>query len=248
MTVEDLHRQNGASALLQRNPSSAAATARRTHDATVTRRVRIALVDDHRLLVEGLAARLAGARTRIEVAAALTRWPDLLDHPAFPVDVVVVEYSLEDGVPFDAKIRALEVAHVPVVVLSRTGDAATVHAALAAGAAAVVAKSESADELVTAIHAVAEGGEYRSPAAIAALEEYANRADPSLGKQELTALQLYAGGRSVHEVAVHMATTDQTAKSYIKRGRRKYRAAGVDLGTKLLLRRHAIREGWIPPE
>jgi two-component system, NarL family, uhpT operon response regulator UhpA len=37
-------------------------------------------------------------------------------------------------------------------------------------------------------------------------------------------------------------------KSYIKRGRRKYRRVGVDLGTKLLLRRHAIREGWIPPE
>ena len=47
---------------------------------------------------------------------------------------------------------------------------------------------------------------------------------------------------------MHMATTDQTAKSYIKRGRRKYRLAGVDLGTKVLLRRHAIREGWIPPE
>ena len=65
---------------------------------------------------------------------------------------------------------------------------------------------------------------------------------------ELTALQLYAQGRSVHEVAIHMATTDQTAKSYIKRGRRKYRIAGVDLGTKVLLRRHAIREGWIAPE
>jgi DNA-binding NarL/FixJ family response regulator len=111
-----------------------------------------------------------------------------------------------------------------------------------------VAKHESADELVAAIHDVAAGREHRSPAVLAALEEYANRAAPSLGRQELAALRLYAGGRSVHEVALHMATTDQTVKSYIKRGRRKYRAAGVDLGTKLLLRRHALREGWIPPE
>src|SRR3954452_10071038 len=248
MRVEDLHRQNRASALLQRSPSIAPSSTRRIPDGTAARRVRIALVDDHRLLVEGLAARLAGARTRIDVAAALTRWHDLLTHPAFPVDVVVVEYGLEDGVPFDVKLRALQDLRLPVVVLTRTGDAATVHAALVAGAAAVVAKSESADELVAAIHDVAEGREHRSPAASAALEEYANRADPSLGKQELTALQLYAAGRSVHEVALHMATTDQTAKSYIKRGRRKYRAAGVDLGTNLLLRRHAIREGWIPPE
>ena len=211
-------------------------------------RVRIAIVDDHRLLVEGLAARLGAPRTRIEVVAALTRWDALLEHPAFPVDVVVLEHSLDDGVPFDQKLRSLEATGVPVVVLARSGDPATVHGALSAGAAAFVAKNESADELVAAVHDVAAGREHRSPSVLAALEEYANRADPSLGKQELMALQLYAGGRSVHEVAVHMATTDQTAKSYIKRGRRKYRAAGVDLGTKLLLRRHALREGWITPE
>ncbi len=216
-------------------------------DAAGTR-VRIAIVDDHRLLVEGLAARLGAARTRIEVAAALTSWDALLTHPRFPVDVVVVEVNLEDGVPFDQKLRSLDGSGVPVVALARSGDPATVHAALAAGAAAFVAKTESADELVAAVHDAVAGRVHRSPTVEAALQEYANRADPNLGKQELTALQLYAAGRSVHEVAVHMATTDETAKSYIKRGRRKYRAAGVDLGTKLLLRRHAIREGWIPPE
>jgi DNA-binding NarL/FixJ family response regulator len=211
-------------------------------------RVRVALVDDHRLLVEGLAARLAAPRTRIQVAAALTDWASLLEHGDPGVDVVVVEFGLEDDVPFETKMQQLAHIGLPAVVLSRTLDAATVHGALAAGAAAFVAKSESADVLVAAVHDAAAGREHRSPAVLAALEEYANRADPSLGKQELTALQLYAQGRSVHEVAEQMATTDQTAKSYIKRGRRKYRLAGVDLGTKLLLRRHAIREGWIPPE
>jgi DNA-binding NarL/FixJ family response regulator len=217
-------------------------------NAEARTRVRVALVDEHQLLVEGLAARLSGARSRIDVVAALTSWEALLTHPEFPVDVVVVEYGLEDGVPFDAKLRSLRAANVPAVALSRHGDGPTVHAAVLAGAQAFVAKNESGDELVAAIHDVAAGREHRSPAVQAALDAYANRADPSLGRQELMALQLYAGGRSVHEVAQHMATTDQTAKSYIKRGRRKYRAAGVDLGTKLLLRRHAIREGWIQPD
>lgn len=246
MTIEE--RRIGTAPSAMRPSTTSSTVLRRPLDGAAGSRIRIAIVDDHRLLVEGLAARLGGARTRIEVAAALTRWEDLLGHPAFPVDVVVVEYNLEDGVPFDQKLRSLEATGVPVVVLARSGDPATVHGALTAGAAAFVAKNESADELVAAVHDVAAGRTHRSPAVAAALEEYANRADPSLGKQELMALQLYAGGRSVHEVAVHMATTDQTAKSYIKRGRRKYRAAGVDLGTKLLLRRHAIREGWIPPE
>jgi len=59
---------------------------------------------------------------------------------------------------------------------------------------------------------------------------------------------LYATGRSIREVAEKMGTTEETIKSYIKRARRKYRDIGLDLGTRLLLRRHAAREGWIPPE
>lgn len=34
-------------------------------------------------------------------------------------------------------------------------------------------------------------------------------------------------------------------KSYVKRGRRKFRAAGIDIGSRSLLRRHALREGWL---
>jgi DNA-binding NarL/FixJ family response regulator len=212
------------------------------------RRIRVALVDDHRLLVEGLAARLSAPRAHIEVVAALTDWDGLLAHPAFPVDVVVVEFGLEDDVPFETKVQQLADVGVSAVALARNRDAATVHAALTAGAITLVPKSEPADQLVAAVHAAADGRAHHSPAVQDALDAWANRADPNLGRQELTALQLYAQGRSVHEVALHMATTDQTAKSYIKRGRRKYRVAGVDLGTKVLLRRHAIREGWISPE
>ncbi len=210
-------------------------------------RVRVALIDEHRLLVEGLAARLSSGRARIEVVAALTDWPELLALPE-QVDVVVVEVGLDDDVPFEAKMRQLVDHGVPAVALGRTPDPAAITAALSAGALAYVAKSDSADELVAAVHAAASGRSHRSPTVQAALDAWANRADPNLGRQELLALQLYAQGRSVHEVAVHMTTTDQTAKSYIKRGRRKYRLAGVDLGTKVLLRRHAIREGWIAPE
>ncbi len=212
-------------------------------------RVRVALLDEHRLLVEGLAARLSIARARIEVVAALTDWAALVERQRdAAADVVVVEVGLDDGIPFETKMQHLADLGIPAVALARAADASTVHAALAAGATAFVAKSESADELVAAVHAAADGREHRSPAVRSALETWANRIDPSLGRQELTALQLYAGGRSVHEVAVSMATTDQTAKSYIKRGRRKYRLAGVDLGTKVLLRRHAIQEGWIAAE
>ena len=42
-----------------------------------------------------------------------------------------------------------------------------------------------------------------------------------------------------------METTEETVKSYIKRARRKYREVGIDIGTRILLRRHGLREGWL---
>lgn len=211
-------------------------------------KVRVGLVDDHRLIVDGLAARLGAARSRIEVAAAVTGWRELLAHPAFPVDVAVLDYNLEDGIPFETKMHHLADRRVATIVISRHTDAATVYSVLQAGASGFVGKNDSADELVATIHAVAAGRTRTNPTVERALAEYANREDPALGRQEMKALQLYANGRSIREVAGDMHTTEETVKSYIKRGRRKYRGVGVDLGTKLLLRKHAIREGWITPE
>jgi len=213
-------------------------------------KTRVALLDDHRLLVDGLAARLGGPRSRIEVVAAVTAWDELTGHYAFPdaIDVAVLDYNLEDSAPFESKVQALREARIAAVVISRHTDASTVHGVLHAGAAAFVGKNDSADELVATIHAVAAGRTRVTATVERALAEYAKREDPALGRQELRALMLYAGGRSIREVADDMSTTEETVKSYIKRGRRKYRRVGVDLGTKLLLRRHAIREGWITPE
>ena len=56
---------------------------------------------------------------------------------------------------------------------------------------------------------------------------------------------LYARGLSIKAVASEMEMTEETVKSYIKRARRKYRDVGTDIGTKILLRRHVIREGWL---
>ena len=173
-------------------------------------KTRVALLDDHRLLVDGLAARLGGPRSRIEVAAATTAWRDLLEHPAFPndLDVVVLDYNLEDSTPFESKVQSLREAHIAAVVISRHTDAGTVHAVLTAGAAGFVGKSDSADELVATIHAVAAGRTRANPTVERALAEYARREDPALGRQEMRALMLYACGRSIREVADYMITSE----------------------------------------
>ncbi|HEV7949007.1 MAG TPA: response regulator transcription factor [Glaciihabitans sp.] len=210
--------------------------------------IRVAIVDDHRLVLDGLTARLNAPDTGINVVASETTWGGLITHPEFPTDVVVLDLRLEDGIPVGTKVRALTAIGSVTVVISRHADTASITTALQAGALGFVAKTESVTELVEAIRAAAAHKQHLSDPLRAALADFTPTPDPGLGRQELRALVLYAGGRSIKEVAYDMETTEETVKSYIKRGRRKYREIGIDVGTRILLRRHGIREGWLSPE
>ena len=210
--------------------------------------IRVAIVDDHRLVLEGLAARLHDPEGGLSIVATETSWAGLIAHPEFPVDVVVLDLHLEDGIPVGTKLRALGTIGTATVVMSRHADSASVTAAMRAGALGFVPKTESAGELLSAIRSAARSTQHLPEPLAAAIAGYSASPDPGLGRQEQRALILYASGRSIKEVAAEMATTEETVKSYIKRGRRKYREVGVDVGTRILLRRHGVREGWLTPE
>jgi DNA-binding NarL/FixJ family response regulator len=72
-------------------------------------RVRVALVDDHVLLLDGLSARLSRPRTGVEVVATSPTWSGLIRDERFPdaFDVVVLDLALRDDVPVAQKIRTL---------------------------------------------------------------------------------------------------------------------------------------------
>ena len=209
--------------------------------------IRVAIVDDHALVLEGITARLSN-QAGIRVVASELSWVGLLCHPEFPVDVVVLDLHLKDQLSIGTKLKTLTAAGVHAVVMSRHADAASIFTAIGYGAKAFIPKSESADELVRAIECAAVGQQYGNRPMAEAFAAVSHAAAPKLGNQERRALMLYAAGRPVKEVAVAMGTTEDTVKSYIKRGRRKYRDAGVDIGTRILLRRQATVEGWLSPE
>lgn len=209
--------------------------------------IRVAVVDDQTLVLEGITARLA-TQGGIRVVASEATWVGLLCHPEFPVDVVVLDLHLRDQISIGTKLKTLAAAGCRSIVMSRHSDAASIFTAISFGAAAFVPKSESGDELVKAIESAASGRRYVNHSMAGALAVADRKSAPRLGNQERRALMLYAAGRPVKEVAIAMETTEDTVKSYIKRGRRKYRAAGIDVGTRVLLRHQAIVEGWLSPE
>lgn len=210
------------------------------------RTVRVAVVDTHLLIGHGLAALLAA--DDLEVVATESSWDGLLAHPAMPVDVVVVDMHLLDGLLIGSRVRELTALGTSAVVLSRRADAAAVGAAILAGARAFVATSDTPAELTAAVRAAGRGAQHLAEHHAAAALASIATPDPVLGRREERALVLYSAGRSAREVAGLMATTEETVKSYIKRARRKYRDLGVDVGSRPLLRDYAARQGWTIPE
>ncbi|MCS0500641.1 response regulator transcription factor [Protaetiibacter mangrovi] len=205
--------------------------------------IRLAVVDDHRMILSGLANWIRNATDEIDVVAELTTWPELLTHPSFPVDVVLLDLDLKDNIPIAVKISALKSTGVRVVLMSTYSEPNVVREALAAGALGYLVKSEDAAMIVEAIRAAAVGESFIS----AELDLAINASDiggaPKLSAQERRVMALYGGGEPVKSVAYQLGISEETAKSYLKRIREKYRVAGIDVGTKVALRRRAIQDG-----
>jgi len=206
-------------------------------------RIRLALVDDHKMLLGALSEWIRGAASDISMVAAVASWPELLTHPEFPVDVVLLDLDLKDSIPISLKINTLKTTGVKTVLMSTYSEPNVVREALAAGALGYLVKSEDAEMIVEAIRSAAKGESYISAELDLALNAAEIGGVPKLSAQERRVMALYGGGEPVKAVAYQLGISEETAKSYLKRIREKYRVAGYDVGTKVALRKRAIQDG-----
>jgi two-component system uhpT operon response regulator UhpA len=206
-------------------------------------RIRLAIVDDHRMLLGALTEWIRNAAPDIDMVAAVASWPELLTHSEFPVDVVLLDLDLKDNIPVSLKISTLKTTGVRTVLMSTYSEPNVVREALAAGALGYLVKSEDAGMIVEAIRAAAEGESFVSAELDLALNSGEVGGAPKLSAQERRVMALYGGGEPVKAVAFQLGISEETAKSYLKRIREKYRVAGIDVGTKVALRKRAIQDG-----
>ncbi|MGN7738576.1 response regulator [Pseudomonas sp. 22526] len=120
--------------------------------------LRVAILDDHALILKGFGARV-GQERDLKLSAMYTGSRELLTGLRHdPVDVLVLDYSLQqdelDGLNL---IRLLRIRHpdVRILVSSSAESPATISLALRAGACGFVGKSQKVDDLIAAIRTVA---------------------------------------------------------------------------------------------
>jgi DNA-binding NarL/FixJ family response regulator len=207
----------------------------------------LGIVDDHQVLLDGLTAWLRERATDVEVAIAVTAWTPLLGHDRFPVDVVLMDLELGDGLPPAVKIATLRMTGVATVVVSTYAEPAMVRECISAGALGFVPKSDDAAVILDAVRAASRGETFLSASVAAVLIAEQDQADavPRLSDQERRVLVLYASGLPMKSVARRLDVGYETAKSYLGRVREKYAECGRDARSKIDLRRRAVEDGLI---
>jgi EAL domain-containing protein (putative c-di-GMP-specific phosphodiesterase class I)/DNA-binding NarL/FixJ family response regulator len=205
---------------------------------TVAAPIKVAIVDDHAMVAQAVAAML-GAQPGLEVsgvASDLAQAFELVDRTA--TDVVVCDIQLGDESGFSL-LRRYENCERPRVVMYSSYDHPVYHrAAFEGGAAGFVLKMAEPRELIDSIRSAAAGRTSFSPATMQAVRS----AGDVPTARELAVLERLADGQSTAQVAAALGIRPRTVESHL---RALFDRAGVLSRTELVL--HAIRQGWIRP-
>lgn len=190
---------------------------------------RVMLVDDQELVRSGL-RRILRRRDGFEIVAECGDGDEVQDAlAAQPVDVVVMDLRMKrvDGMEATRLLRKDESAP-PVLVLTTFDSDEMLSGALRAGANGFILKDSSAEDLIRAVHTVADGDSWLDPAVTArVLTRYREGVASSttlttdhedvLTSREQEVLHTIGCGLSNQEIAGALFISEVTVKSHIGR-------------------------------
>ena len=211
--------------------------------------VRLVLVDDHEMVIEGLKAMLAGFEDRVRVVGQVVgaeRAVSVIDD--LKPDIVLCDVRMQGSSGLDLCLALRERdPDRKVVMLSVYDDEQYLYQALRVGASGYLLKSISSDELVRQLEFVRGGATAIDPGLAARAVDTAARlhrdefwpgARQGLTQRESEILSYVVTGLSNRGIANKLVIGDETVKSHL---RSIYRKLGVGDRTGAVAT--ALREG-----
>jgi DNA-binding NarL/FixJ family response regulator len=193
------------------------------------RRLKVLVVDDHRLMLEAIRVQLEREDDISVVGCVDSGEPVVALVGQTGPDVVLLDVRMPgmDGLTVLEQLQA-RYPSIAVVMLSGIEDPALVRAALERGAAAFVLKGIDPRDLAGAVRQVMRGTIFRAldrpgVGALSALEE------AGLSPRELSILQALESGGSNREIAERLFVAEQTVKFHLTN---IYRKLGVSSRTE----------------
>jgi DNA-binding NarL/FixJ family response regulator len=216
-------------------------------EAPPARRVRLAILDDHEVLLDSLSSWINVNAYDFDLVLTAHTWLQLVHSDNFPTDLVFLDFQLKEPVSIEARVRTCRAAGAKVVVLSSLDTRESRERALEAGASAFLSKTLPMREVMDAARQVMGVARDNSPQRdwrpLPAGAE--NQTRPKLSAGEAEAFRLYVSGFSTNEVAAQMNVQYETAKTFLRRVREKYAKANRPASKKSELIRRAAEDGYL---
>lgn len=207
--------------------------------------IRIAIVDDHAIVREGL-RRFFADEVDLRVVGDAANGREALELlRTTEVDVMLLDLSMPDQGGVDA-LRAIKARapDLPVLILSGFAAQHYATALLRQGAAGYLNKDCDPEEIARAIRTVALGRRYITPAVAELLAEQLDTPDKApheqLSERELQVFLRLAAGETVGHIADQMSLSVKTVSTYRSRVLEK-----MGLASNSDLTYYALKNGLI---
>ncbi len=189
---------------------------------TIECKIRVLLVDNHPLVLDGLRAVLetyddmeiagAASNARLALEMAQTAKPDVV--------LMDINMPLLNGI--DAiELFKRQLPGARILMLSMHDSREYISTSIMRGASGYVLKDVSTSEIVAAIHAVASGGTYFSSGVSEALLDMPDKKAEGLSSRENDVLVLVAEGSSNREIASALGISEATVETHRKNIKKK---------------------------
>jgi two-component system nitrate/nitrite response regulator NarL len=202
-----------------------------TLTAVADKKIRLVLVDDHHIVLDGLES-LLSKDAGFDVLAALRSGEEVLafletEQP----HILLTDYSLPgvSGLDFVRHVRK-KYPLIRIIVLSMHDEAHIIKSILKEGVEGYLLKNIQHSELKSAIRHVAQGLPYVSPEVTRLLMEEMNRpkdAPELLTERELDVLRLIAKELSNKAIAERLFISERTVETHRKNIFRKTKTASL---------------------
>jgi len=203
----------------------------------------VIVADDHAIFRQGLASLLQAEADIVLLAQASTgaeAW-GLIE--SMRPDVAILDLSMPQlsGIEVARRVEAAGF-DTRIVLLTMHDDPSAVLQALETGVAGYILKDNSFEELVQAVHNVATGGTFVTPAIRAKLRTLQREGRPAvpLSPREREVIRLIALGNSSKEIARIMAISPRTVDTYRSRSMEK-----LGLHSLADVVRYAVQAGMV---
>ena len=178
--------------------------------------IRVLVVDDHPLIRQGIASRLASEKDIVVVGEAADAAEALARFRTLRPDIVLMDLQLQDVSGHDAIAAIVELdPQSRVIVLTAFAGDLRARRAFAAGARAYLLKNRVQTDLADTIRAVMDGVRVIDPEVRRDL--VARSGDEDLTPREREVLRLVADGLANRAIGERLAISEGTVKNHVKR-------------------------------